>query len=184
MLKTEKEKMLAGELYIATDKELIKEREYAKTLVYEFNKTSPSEKLERKSIVKKLIATKGSAYIEPPFYCDYGYNIEVGENFYANHGCIILDVCKVSIGDNVLLGPNVQIYTATHPLNPVERLSGKEFGKEISIGNNVWIGGGAIICPGVRIGDNSVIAAGSVVIKDIPDNVLAGGNPCKVIKTI
>jgi len=118
-------------------------------LIFEFNHTRPSEKEKRKEILKRLINAKGSFHVEAPFYCDYGYNIEVGENFYANFGCTILDVNKVQIGDNVLLGPNVQIYTAAHPTDPKERLSGKEFAKPIVIGNNVWIGGGTIICPGV-----------------------------------
>lgn len=181
-MKTEKEKMLSGELYNAGDKDLVEERAYVKNLIFEFNHTKPSEERKRNEIIKKLIKAKGSVHIEPPFYCDYGYNIEVGENFYANYNCIILDVNKVTIGDNVLLAPNVQIYTATHPTDPKERLKCKEFGKPIIIGNNVWIGGGAIICPGVKIGDNSTIGAGSVVVNDIPDHVIAGGNPCKVIK--
>ncbi|MDF2524594.1 MAG: maa, partial [Clostridiales bacterium] len=127
---------------------------------------------------------KDSFHIEAPFNCDYGYNIEVGENFYANYGCTILDVNKVIIGDNVLLAPNVQIYTAAHPVDPSKRLTGKEFAKPIVIGNNVWIGGGAIICPGVKIGDNVTIGAGSVVTKDVPENVVAAGNPCRVIRRI
>ncbi len=184
IMKSEKEKMLAGVYYNAGDEELSKEREYARNLVFEFNHTRPSEKDKRREIIKQLINAKGSFYIEAPFNCDYGYNIEVGENFYANYSCIILDVNKVRIGDNVLLAPNVQIYTATHPIDPIERLNGKEFAKPIAIGNNVWIGGGAIICPGVKIGDNVIIGAGSVVTKDIPDNVIAAGNPCRIIKNI
>jgi maltose O-acetyltransferase len=183
-MKSEKEKMLAGDLYNACDEELINERKYAKNLTFEFNNTKPIEKEKRQEILKQLITTKGSFHIEAPFNCDYGYNIEVGENFYANCGCTILDVTKVKIGDNVLLAPNVQIYTATHPIDPIERLTGKEYGKPIVIGNNVWIGGGSIICPGVKIGDNVTIGSGSVVTKDIPDNVIAVGNPCRVIKKI
>ncbi len=183
-MKSEKEKMLNGELYNAADKELIKEREYARNLTSEYNQTKPNEVERRNHILGQLIKAKGSIYIEPPFHCDYGYNIVVGENFYANFGCVILDVNKVEIGDNVLLAPNVQLYTATHPIDPKERLSGLEFAKPIIIGNNVWIGGGTIICPGVKIGDNTTIGAGSVVTKDIPNNVIAVGNPCKVIKTI
>lgn len=183
-MKSEKEKMLAGDFYYAGDEELIKEREYARNLTFEFNHSRPREKEKRQEILKQLITTKGSFHIEAPFYCDYGYNIEVGENFYANYGCTILDVNKVKIGDNVLLAPNVQIYTATHPIDPMERLIGKEYAKPIVIGNNVWIGGGAIICPGVKIGDNVTIGAGSVVTKDIPDNVIAVGNPCSVIRNI
>lgn len=183
-MRSEKEKMLAGDFYNAGDEELCKERAHARDLTFEFNYTKPSERQKRQELLKQLIAAKGSFYIEAPFNCDYGYNIEVGENFYANFGCTILDVNKVRIGDNVLLAPNVQIYTATHPIDPAERLAGKEYAKPITIGNNVWIGGGSIICPGVRIGDNSVIGAGSVVTKDIPDNVVAAGNPCRVIRSI
>lgn len=183
-MKSEKEKMLAGDLYFADDQELTKERDRAKDLTFEFNHTRPSEKEKRHKILKQLIKAKGTFHIEAPFYCDYGYNIEVGDNFYANFGCIILDVNKVTIGDNVLLAPNVQIYTAAHPTDPTKRLTKKEFARPVSIGNNVWVGGGAIICPGVRIGDNVTIGAGSVVTKDIPDNALAVGNPCRVIKNV
>lgn len=123
-------------------------------------------------------------YIEPNIRFDYGYNTYVGENFYANFNCVILDVCEVRIGDNCLLAPGVHIYTATHPLHPVERVSGKEFGKPVKIGDNAWIGGNAVINPGVTIGNNVVIASGSVVTKDIPDNVVVGGNPAKIIKHI
>ncbi|SET64869.1 maltose O-acetyltransferase [Natronincola peptidivorans] len=184
MIKSEKEKMLAGEYYDAGDEELVKERNYAKDLTFAFNYTKPSETEKKKEILRQLINAKGSFHIEAPFQCDYGYNIEVGENFYANYGCILLDVNKIVIGDNVLLAPNVQIYTAAHPIDPEERLTGKEFAKPITIGNNVWIGGGSILCPGVSIGNNVTIGAGSVVTKDVPDNVIAGGNPCKVIKEL
>jgi maltose O-acetyltransferase len=183
-MRSEKEKMLAGELYNAADEELLSEREHARNLLYEFNHTRPGDKEKRQEIIKQLIVAKDSFYIEAPFNCDYGYNIEVGDNFYANYGCIILDVNKVSIGDNVLLAPNVQIYTAAHPIDPFERLTGKEFAKPVSIGDNVWIGGEAIICPGVKIGNNVTIGAGSVVTKDIPDNVVAVGNLCRVIRRI
>ncbi|WHH58608.1 sugar O-acetyltransferase [Petroclostridium sp. X23] len=183
-MKSEKEKMLAGEYYNASDEQLTNERIYARNLTFEFNNTRPIENQKRLEIIKKLIAAKGAFHIEAPFNCDYGYNIEVGENFYANYGCIILDVNKVKIGDNVLLAPNVQIYTAAHPIDPLERLTGKEYAKPVIIGNNVWIGGGAIICPGVKIGDNVTIGAGSVVTKNIPDNAVAAGNPCKVIRNI
>ncbi len=141
-MRSEKEKMLSGDFYNAGDEELIKERDYARNLTFEFNNTRPSEKERRQKILKQLIIAKGSLYIEAPFNCDYGYNIEVGENFYANFGCTILDVNKVKIGENVLLAPNVQIYTATHPTDPKERLTGKEYAVSIVIGDNVWIGGG------------------------------------------
>lgn len=181
---SEKDKMLKGELYHAIDEELVKEREYARVLTFEFNASKPDEMELRNKILEKLIRAKGSVVIEPPFYCDYGYNIRVGDNFYANFGCIILDVNLVQIGDNVLLGPNVQIYTAAHPTDPKARLSGLEYAKSVVIGNNVWIGGGAIICPGVKIGANTTIGAGSVVTGDIPGNVIAVGSPCRVIKTV
>lgn len=183
-MKSEKEKMLAGVYYNACDEELIKEREYAQNLNFELNNIKPSEREKRQELLKKLIIAKGAFHIESPFNCDYGYNIEVGENFYANYGCTILDCNKVKIGDNVLLAPNVQIYAATHPTNPTERLAGKEYAKQVIIGNNVWVGGGTIICPGVKIGDNVTIGAGSVVTKDIPNNVIAVGNPCKVVKNV
>jgi len=183
-MKSEKEKMLEGSLYDSSDKVLMSERDYAKDLIYEFNHTRPNKRNKKDKILKELLNLKGSCFIEAPFYCDYGYNIEVGDHFYANHGCIILDVNQVKIGEHVMLGPNVQIYTATHPVNPTERLTGKEYAKSISIGDNVWIGGGTIICPGVKIGNNVTIGAGSVVTKDIPDSVIAVGNPCKIIKEI
>lgn len=183
-MKSEKDKMLSGEYYNADDKELVAERDYAKSLTFEFNNTRPNKKVQKQEVLSKLLKSKGEFNIEAPFHCDYGYNIEIGENFYANYGCTILDVNKVKIGDNVLFGPNVQIYTANHPIDPIERLSGKEYAKPIRIGNNVWIGGGAIICPGVKIGDNVTIGAGSVVTKDISANVLAVGNPCMVIRNI
>ncbi|MBU8879841.1 sugar O-acetyltransferase [Bacillus sp. FJAT-29790] len=183
--KTEKEKMLNGEDYLATDPELLKERESARRLTRLFNQTIETEHEQRKKILKELFGSTGeNLYIEPTFRCDYGYNIHVGENFYANFDCIILDVCEVRIGDNCLLAPSVHIYTATHPINPLERNSGKEFGKSIVIGNNVWIGGKAVINPGVTIGDNAVIASGAIVTKDVPSNVMVGGNPAKVIKNI
>ncbi len=145
MQKSEKEKMLSGEYYFAGDQVLAAERDYARSLIYEYNNTKPNEKEKRREILNRLIKAKGPLNIEPPFYCDYGNNIETGGNFYANFGCVILDVNKVIIGDNVLLGPNVQLYTAMHPPDPIKRLSGVENSKPIIIGNNVWIGGGAII---------------------------------------
>ena len=181
---TEKEKMLSGKLYFSADKELARERNCARKLCYEFNRTSPLKYGRRIKILQKLFRTDNRCHIESPFYCDYGYNIKFGENFYANYGCVILDVNLVKIGNNVLLGPYVQIYTASHPLDCGKRNSGFEYGLPIEIGDNVWIGGGAIILPGVVIGNNSVIGAGSVVTKDIPSNVLVVGNPCRVIKEL
>ena len=135
-------------------------------------------------VVKSLLGKSENAFINPPFYCDYGFNIEVGKNFYANYNCTILDVAKVKIGDCCLLAPNVSIYTAGHPSHPATRNSGYEYGKEIVIGDNVWVGGSSVICPGVHIGNNVVIGAGSVVTKDIPDWSIAAGNPCRVIRQI
>lgn len=181
---TEKEKMLAGMPYNSLDKELSEDRLRAKKLCKKFNEMEPDKFEERKAILNELFKTDQNCYIEPNFFCDYGYNIEIGKGFYANHNCVILDVNKVKIGNNVMFGPNVQVYTATHPLNAQERISGIEMGYAIEIGDNVWIGGGAIICPGVKIGANTTIAAGSVVTKDIPANVLAAGNPCRVIREL
>ena len=184
-MKTEKEKMLSGELYNALDETLVKEREKARKLTRIFNGTVETDYEERTKILKELLGSMGEKiYIESNFRCDYGYNIHVGENFYANFDCVILDVCKVQIGDNCLMAPGVHIYTATHPVNPYERIAGPEYGKPIEIGNNVWIGGRVIINPGIKIGNNAVIASGSVVTKDIPDNVIVGGNPARVIKEV
>lgn len=184
-MKTEKEKMLSGELYNAFDETLVKEREKARKLTRIFNGTVETDYEERTKILKELLGSMGEKiYIESNFRCDYGYNIHVGENFYANFDCVILDVCKVQIGDNCLMAPGVHIYTATHPINPYERIAGPEYGKPIEIGNNVWIGGRVIINPGIKIGNNAVIASGSVVTKDIPDNVVVGGNPARVIKEV
>ncbi len=165
-------------------KELVAARKRAKQLCRAINALDADQTKARKPLYQQLFAQVSSAYIEPNFFCDYGSNIFLGERFYANHNCVMLDVAKVTIGDNVMLGPNVQIYTTTHPLDPIERATGKEFCAEVTIGNNCWIGGGAIILPGVSIGDNSVIGAGSVVTKDIPANVVAVGNPCVVLKNI
>lgn len=183
---TEKEKMLKGEIYNANyDKELEEERLKAKDICYEYNNLKPSMLKEREEIIKSLFGkTKKAFRIEQPFMCDYGYNIEIGENFYANHGLIILDANKVRFGDNVFVAPNCGFYTAGHPINVKQRNEGLEYAKPIEIGNNVWIGGNVIVLPGVKIGDNTVVGAGSVVTKDIPSNVVAVGNPCKVIKNI
>jgi maltose O-acetyltransferase len=183
-MKSEKQKMLAGELYFPGDQNLVDDRLMAKMLISEYNSTKPTEEEERKEIIERLIVVKGKIKIRSPFYCDYGYNIEVGENFYANISCTILDVNKVIIGDNVMFGPNVQVYTATHPLDAKERIKKLESSKPIIIGDNVWIGGGAIILPGITIGKNTTIGAGSIVTKNIPENVFAGGNPCKIIKKL
>ena len=182
----EKEKMLAGELYDANyNEELQKEREKAKDLCYEYNQIKPSKQEEKRKIIRQLLgSTKQNFLIEQPFMCDYGYNIEIGENFYANHNLIILDGNKVTFGDNVFIAPNCAFYTAGHPLDAEQRNKGLEYAKPIKIGNNVWIGGNVVVLPGVKIGDNCVLGAGSVVTKDIPDNSVAVGNPCKVIRKL
>ncbi len=183
MDQTEKQKMLAGELYRAADAELVTQRQRARRLTRLYNSTTEQESERRRQILFELFGAAGSTIeIEPPFYCDYGSNIYAGNGFYMNFGCVILDCNSVHIGENVLCGPSVQIYAATHPTDPEVRLSGLELAAPVQIGNNVWIGGGAIICPGVTIGEHTTIAAGSVVVKDIPARVVAAGNPCRVIK--
>lgn len=183
--KTEKQKMLDGELYLAMDSELVEGRLNARRLTRLFNQTLETEHELRIELLQQLLGSTGKQfYIEPTFRCDYGYNIYVGENFYANFDCVMLDVCEIRIGDNCLIAPGVHIYTATHPLEAEVRNSGAEYGKPVTIGDNVWIGGRAVINPGVKIGNNVVIASGAVVTKDVPDNVVVGGNPAKVIKQI
>lgn len=181
----QKERMLAGLPYKAWLDGLEEERIACKEKIYEFNNLRPKEKEKAREIIKSLFGKTGDeVYVEQPFHCDYGYNIEVGENFGANYNLTVLDVGKVKIGDNVLIAPNVSIYTAGHPVHPDSRNTGYEYGIPVTIGNNVWIGGNSVILPGVTIGDNVVIGAGSVVTKDIPHNVIAAGNPCKVIREI
>lgn len=183
--KSEREKMLAGEPYSAADPGLVTARRNARRLTRLFNKTTEMEDGRRGKILRELFGTAGDdLYVEPPFHCDYGCNIHVGDRFYANFDCVILDVCEVHIGDDCMLAPGVHIYTATHPLDPEQRAAGQEFGKPVTIGNKVWIGGRAVINPGVTIGDNSVIASGAIVTRDVPPNVVVGGNPAVVIKKI
>ncbi|HZG13866.1 MAG TPA: sugar O-acetyltransferase [Candidatus Bathyarchaeia archaeon] len=182
---SEKEKMLNGERYNPADPELQKERVRARSLTRLLNQTLETEDKKRTELVRELFGSTGkSVYIEPTFRCDYGYNIHVGENFYANFDCVFLDVCEIRIGDNCFIAPGVHIYTATHPLDPDERITGVEYGKPVQIGHNVWIGGRAVINPGVTIGNNVVIASGSVVTKDVPDDVVVGGNPAIIIKRV
>lgn len=184
-MKSEKEKMISGKPYKAFGDELLAERQYAKEMIFDFNSLRPNQIDERNEILKRLLGkTKDKYFIEPPFRCDYGYNIEIGENFYSNYNLIILDCAPVKIGDNVLIGPNVSIYTAGHPLHYEIRNQEYEYAFPIIIGDNVWIGGNVVINPGVSIGENSVIGSGSVVTKDIPKNVIAIGNPCKVVRVI
>jgi maltose O-acetyltransferase len=184
-VKTEKQKMLSGELYNALDSQLVEERRRARDLIKNLNDSRDEEQEKRAKIIKLLFASAGrDIWIEPPFYCDYGLNIFLGDNVFFNFNCVILDPAQVVIGDNVLFGPNVQIYTATHPLSHTERQRGLELAKPIEIGADVWVGGSAIISPGVKIGSRSVIGAGSVVTKDIPPCVFSAGNPCRVIQEI
>jgi len=182
---TEKEKMAAGELYNAGyDEALIRERNSAKKLCRKYNELNFSNEKKRKKIIKKLLGNTGKNFIiEPNFWCDYGYNISIGENFYMNHNCVILDCAEVKFGDNVFIAPNCGFYTAGHPIDAETRNKGLEYAKAIKVGNNVWIGGNVTVLPGVTIGNNVTIGAGSVVTKDIPDNVVAYGNPCRAIKS-
>lgn len=182
---TEKEKMITGQFYFSADTELVNLRAKARLLFEEYNKTSVKDANKRTELIKLLFGGVGDRfYIEPSFKCDYGFNIHVGEDFYMNFDCIFLDVAEIRIGNNCMIAPQVAIYTATHPINPDERNSGFEYAKSVTIGNNCWIGGHATINPGVSLGDNVVVASGSVVTKSFGNNVIIGGNPAKVIKEI
>ncbi|MDQ9169154.1 sugar O-acetyltransferase [Oxalobacteraceae bacterium R-40] len=183
-MKTEKEKMLAGELYDPMDAQLLAERGRARTLLKLLNDSDPSAKEKRAGILHGLFGVQSDVFIEPPFYCDYGTNIRFGTNVFMNFNCVVLDVAAVTIGDFVLCGPNVQIYTASHPMDAALRRRGLECGAPVTIAADVWIGGGVIICPGVTIGPGSVIGAGSVVTRSVPEGVFAAGNPCRVIRPI
>ena len=183
-MSTERQKMLAGELYDPFDPELVAARMRARDLCQDLNATRESDEPERRRILRDLFGKGGdTVWMQPPFYCDYGTNIELGERVFFNFNCIVLDVCPVRIGDFTLFGPAVQIYTPLHPFNAEQRRR-QEFGKPIDIGSDVWVGGGAIILAGVRIGSRAVIGAGSVVTRDVPDAVFAAGNPCRVIRAI
>jgi maltose O-acetyltransferase len=185
LMKTEKEKMLAGELYNALDPQLLAERLRTQLLFQQLNATPADEVAERDRLLRTLLPHAGTELgLNSPFYCDYGTNITMGDQVFLNFNCTILDVATVTIGSRTLLGPGVQIYTATHPLDYQERASGLESAQPIVIGEDVWIGGGAILCPGVTIGNRAVIGAGSVVTKDIPADTLAVGNPCRVIRVL
>jgi maltose O-acetyltransferase len=185
MIKTELQKMLAGELYDAGDAELAAGRSKARGLFTRYNALSYDDKENRTAILKELLGGfTNNIDIQSPFYCDYGFNIFAGDNLFLNFNCIILDCARVTLGNNVFLAPNVQLYTAYHPIIAAERIKGPEYASPITIGNNVWLGGGVIVCPGVTIGDNTTIGAGSVVTKSIPANVVAAGNPCRVIREL
>ena len=177
--------MLAGLPYKAWLDGLAEERLENKKRIYKYNNLPPEAEKEQEELIKEILGKTGeNVHIEAPFHCDYGYNIEVGENFFANYNLTVLDVGKVRIGKNAQIAPNVSIYTAGHPIHPDSRNAGYEYGIEVTIGDNVWIGGNVCIMPGVTVGDNVVIGAGSVVTKDIPDSVIAVGNPCRVVRAI
>ncbi|HEU4699533.1 MAG TPA: sugar O-acetyltransferase [Gemmatimonadales bacterium] len=184
MTRSEMEKMVAGELYDPMAPELVAARTRARDLCHALNATREVEQPERRRLLTELFAAGGdTVWMQPPFYCDYGSNIELGERVYFNFNCVVLDVCPVRIGSFTLFGPAVQILTPLHPLNALLRRR-EEYGRPIEIGADVWVGGGALILPGVRIGDGTVIGAGSVVTRDVPAGVLAAGNPCRVIREI
>lgn len=183
-MKTEKEKMLAGELYDPMDPELCLERERCRNLCQRINATREDEPEERRRLLGALFGRETDAWVQPPFFCDYGTNVVLGRKVFFNFNCVVLDVAPVTIGDNVLFAPSVQIYTATHPIAAGERRKWLESAKPIAIGSDVWIGGGAILCPGITIGDRSVIGAGSVVTRDIPADVVAAGNPARIIREL
>ncbi|MEO9524952.1 MULTISPECIES: sugar O-acetyltransferase [Pseudomonadota] len=183
-MKIEKEKMLAGELYDPADSQLCRERDRCRDLCLLLNTTREDQKDERQRLLSELFGKQTDAWVQPPFFCDYGSNISLGTKVFFNFNCVVLDVAPVTIGSNTLFGPSVQIYTATHPINAAERRKWLESAKPIMIGSDVWVGGGAIICPGVAIGDRSVIAAGSVVTRDVPPDTVVAGNPARVIRAL
>jgi maltose O-acetyltransferase len=183
-MRNEHQKMLAGELYDPMDSELVAARTRARDLCQTLNATRESDQDERRRILRELFGAGGdSVWMQPPFFCDYGSNIELGERVFFNFNCVVLDVCRVEIGSFTMFGPSVQIYTPMHPFN-AELRRREEFGKPVTIGSDVWVGGGAVILPGVCVGSRAVIGAGSVVTRDIPESVFAAGNPCRVIRAI
>jgi maltose O-acetyltransferase len=180
-----RERMLAGGLYIADDPEIAAESLRSMRLLEHFNRSSVDEPDERERLLRELLGSLGDGtVIRPPLYCDYGHHTHIGARSFANFGLVVLDVARVKIGDDVQIGPNVQLLTATHPVEPEPRRAKWEFARPITIGNNVWLGGGVIVCPGVTIGDNTVVGAGAVVVKDLPANVLAVGNPARIVREI
>ncbi len=181
----ERERMVAGELYLATDEELMRGRARARALTARYNATTQDAQGERRELLEELFASVGQeVWIEPPFYCDYGWNIELDDRVFLNFNCVVLDVTPVRVGAGTLVGPAVQLCAATHPLDPREREQMLEYGASITVGRNVWIGAAAVIAAGVTIGDDSVVGAGSIVVRDIPAGVLAAGNPCRVIREL
>jgi maltose O-acetyltransferase len=185
MAKSERDKMLAGELYLATDPELVALRKTARRLTAELNASSDEDEARRRELYSQLFGRCGEkVYVEPPFRCDYGVHIALGDRVYLNFDCVFLDCARITIGDDVMFGPGVHLYTATHPLNAAERIAGPELARPITIGDRCWIGGRAIVLPGVTIGENTTIGAGSVVTRDIPANVVAAGNPCRVLRRL
>lgn len=182
---TEKEKMLAGELYLASDPELVAERAAARRLLRAFNATTEDEPERRRALLVELLGALGpDAWIEPPFRCDYGRHLSIGARSYLNFDCIVLDCSRVTIGRDVFFGPGVHLYAATHPLEANERIKGPELARPVTISDKVWVGGGSIICPGVTIGEGTTVGAGSVVVRDLPPNVLAVGNPCRIVRLL
>jgi maltose O-acetyltransferase len=181
----EKRKMLDGDLYDATTPELVAEREAARRLTDRYNRTTAVDRDARRSLLDDLFGSTGeNVRVEPPFRCDYGYNVHAGDDFYANFGCVVLDVCRVAFGDRCLLGPGVHVYAATHPVDPAERAAGLEYGEPVSVGDDVWIGGRAVVNPGVSIGDNAVVGSGAVVARDVPANAVVRGNPAEVVREV
>jgi maltose O-acetyltransferase len=181
----EKERMLAGEAYDPSVPELVADRRRAQDRCRRYNATAPTEADRRERLLRELFGeVRGDATVAPPFRCDYGYNVGVGDGFFANYGCVFLDVAPIDFGENCLLGPCVHVYTATHPIDPDERAAGLEFGDPVAVGDDVWIGGRAVITPGVEIGDEAVVAAGAVVVDDVPARTVVGGNPAEVIRKI
>jgi maltose O-acetyltransferase len=182
---TEKERMLAGELYDPSDPELVADRRVARERTAAYNRTAPDADARRRALLEELFGAVGAdAVVEPPVRCDYGYNVEVGADFFANFGCVFLDVCATTFGDRCLLGPGVHVYAATHPLDAAERATGREYGAPVTVGDDVWLGGQAVVTPGAEVGDRAVVAAGAVVTDDVPADVVVGGNPAEVVRDL
>lgn len=183
-MSSEREKMVAGEAYDPSDPELTAARERASELTREFNQTPRDERARRTALIEELFGSVGSAEIFAPIYCDYGFNVDVGTDFFANFDCAFLDACAIEFGDECMLGPAVHVYTSTHPLDAEERTAGLESGEPVTVGDQVWIGGQAVLAPGVSVGDRAVVATGAVVIDDVPSDVVVAGNPAEVIREL